>query len=931
MATKIRGITIEIGGDASGFEKSLREVNKSIKDTQSQLKDVNKLLKLDPNSTDLLRQKQTLLKDAIKETNDKLKLLKDEQKTMDQNGVDKNSEQYMALQREIINTEKNLKDLETQAVKSSSAIAAITKVGEGMKTVGDGMQRAGKALAPVSAAASAGIGFAVKEAADFDAQMSKVQAISGASTEQMEALRAKAREMGAATKFSAEEAGEGLEYMAMAGWKTDQMLEGIQPILNLAAASGEELGTTSDIVTDALTAFGLQAEDAGHFADILAAASSNANTNVSMMGESFKYAAPVAGALGYSAEDVAVALGLMANAGIKSSQAGTSLRNIFQRMAKPTKESEMAMKRLGLSMADDEGNMYSFMEIMEQIRDSMGNIKMPMEEYEKQLDYLDGALEAGSITQKQYTAAVDELNMQTFGAEGAEKARAAAMLGGARAMSALLAISNASEADFEKLSSAVSNSSQQFAQLADGSIVPMNEALASGQEIIATYNGEAEKMSAIMLNNLPGALTILKSGISELAISIGESLMPYIMVIVAKMQELVNWFNGLDSAQKTLIAGIGVVVAALAPLLVVLGVVISSVGTVLTSVGSVAAFIKVTLIPAITAISAPVLAVIAVITGIIAVLVLLYNTNEDFRNKVNAIWETIKQIITRAVELIQAAIQKFTQVAKAVWSRWGDSILAYAKSIWNFIYTEISVAITLIQDVLNIVLAAINGDWTAVWSGIKKFAEDLWNGIKAIVEAAVNVVKTKIESALTIIKDLWTMAWTAIKDKLSEIWNTIKSTVETMVNGIKEKIGSIKDTIMEKVGAAVDWLKNLPGEALDWGRDMIENFVDGIKGAAGDAVDAVKGVGRKIKNFIGFSEPDEGPLSDFHTYAPDMMQLFAKGIRDNLGLVTNAMNDVAGTVAGGVNRAAMVNVTSNTFLNGRLIASEINHELGAML
>ena len=195
--------------------------------------------------------------------------------------------------------------------------------------------------------------------------MSKVAAISGATGDDLKALTDKAKEMGATTKFSASESADALQYMAMAGWKTDDMLSGLEGIMNLAAASGEDLATTSDIVTDALTAFGLTAEDSTHFADILAQASANANTNVGMMGETFKYVAPVAGALGYSAEDTALAIGLMANSGIKASQAGTSLRSIMSRMAKPTKEVQNAMNKLGVSLTDSSGNMKTLNELME--------------------------------------------------------------------------------------------------------------------------------------------------------------------------------------------------------------------------------------------------------------------------------------------------------------------------------------------------------------------------------------------------------------------------------------------------------------------------------------------------------------------------------------------------------------------------------------
>ena len=323
MASRIKGITVEIGGDTTGLDKALKSVNTTIKNTQSSLKDVNKLLKLDPSNTELLSQKQKLLKDAIGATKEKLDSLKaaQEQAKAQLESGDLGQDKYDALQREIIETEEELKRLQEQAATTSTSLAKIDEVGQKMESAGNSIAGAGKSMMPLTLAIG-GVGTAaVKTAADFDAGMSQVAAISGATGDDLEALRDKAREMGSKTKFSASEAASAMEYMAMAGWKTGDMLGGIEGIMNLAAASGEDLATTSDIVTDALTAFGLSAEDSGHFADILAAASSNANTNVSMMGETFKYCAPIAGALGFSAEDTAEAIGLMANAGIKSTQA----------------------------------------------------------------------------------------------------------------------------------------------------------------------------------------------------------------------------------------------------------------------------------------------------------------------------------------------------------------------------------------------------------------------------------------------------------------------------------------------------------------------------------------------------------------------------------------------------------------------------------
>lgn len=268
-------------------------------------------------------------------------------------------------------------------------------------------------------AGAAGIGMGiydtVKTYMDFEAQMKKVQAISGASGADFEALTAKAKEMGAATQFSATESAQALEYMAMAGWKTDDMLGGISGIMDLAAASGEGLGRVSDIVTDALTAFGLQASDSAHFADVLAQASSNSNTNVSMMGMTFKYVAPIAGALKYSIEDVGTAVGLMANAGIKGEQAGTSLRAMMTRLVDPPKEAGSAMDRLGITVKNADGTMKPFRQTMKDLRSTFA------------------------------------------GLTDAEKAEAASAIAGQEAMSGFLAIVNASEADFDKLTASIDN------------------------------------------------------------------------------------------------------------------------------------------------------------------------------------------------------------------------------------------------------------------------------------------------------------------------------------------------------------------------------------------------------------------------------------------------------------------------------------------
>ena len=424
---RIKGSTVEIGGDTTKLQTALKGVNTEIKNTQSQLRDVEKLLKLDPGNTELIAQKHRLLAQAVSETREKLETLKTAQRQADEalrNGTI-SQDQYDALQREIVETEQRLRSLEEQANQSATALQKIGATGEKLQTVGNKISSVGQKLLPVTGVVT-GLGTAaVKTAADFDSAMSKVAAVSGATGSDFDKLRDKAREMGAKTKFSATEAADAMNYMAMAGWKTEDMLSGIEGVMYLAAASGEDLATTSDIVTDALTAFGLTAADSGHFADVLAATSSNANTNVFMMGETFKYCAPVAGALGFSVEDTAEAIGLMGNAGIKASQAGTSMRSIMTNLTGDVKLSGAAIGDVTIATTNADGSMRSLSAILADCRVVFG------------------------------------------GMTEAEKANNAEALVGKNAMSGFLALMNAAPEDIAKVSGAVNNCRDAAKNMAD--------------------------------------------------------------------------------------------------------------------------------------------------------------------------------------------------------------------------------------------------------------------------------------------------------------------------------------------------------------------------------------------------------------------------------------------------------------------------------
>ena len=898
-ANRIKGITVEIGGDTTKLQTALKGVNTEIRNTQSQLKDVEKLLKLDPGNTELMAQKHRLLGDAVRETKEKLETLKtaaEQANTALANGEISQS-QYDALQREIIETENNLRDLERQAGQSAVALQKIAATGEKLKTVGSAIEGVGQKLMPVTAAVGGLGAAAVKVASDFDSAMSQVAAVSGATGKDLEALRDKAREMGSKTKFSASEAAEAMNYMAMAGWKTNDMLSGIEGIMNLAAASGEDLATTSDIVTDALTALGLSAEDSGHFADILAAASSNANTNVSMMGETFKYCAPVAGALGFSAEDTAEAIGLMANAGIKSSQAGTAMRSMMTNLTGEVKFVGDAFGELTIQTTNTDGSMRSLGDILADCRAAFAQMSE------------------------------------------SEKAANAEALVGKNAMSGFLAVMNAAPGDIEKLNSAINN-----------------------------CDGTAEKMAATMQDNLAGQLTILKSQLEELAISIGEILMPYIRQIVGWIQGLVDWLNSLDEGTKKIIVTVALVAAALGPVLIVIGKVVGAVGTIMTVVPQIAGaisgvigFVSGTVIPAISAVVAAIGWVPLAIAAVVAIFVVLYNKCEWFRDAVNAIWTQIKEFFVSAWEVICSfftetipnawnSLVSFFQGIPAWWSGLWQSVGDFFSNIWtnmmnNPVLTGIVDMIrslwenlsTTLQGIWNGIKTAASGTWELIknvvlgpvlllidlvtgnftklkedaaniWNNIKNAASNIWNGIKQVVGSLAQGLANHVSILFNGLKTTVANIWTAIKNTASSAWNGLKNLVssiafnlkqaavnafKSMVSGIGSALSSLGSVVQSGFQSAISFITSLPGKALQWGKDFINGIADGIRSVIGNVISAVSDVADKIRSFLHFSVPDEGPLTDYESWMPDFMSGLAKGIEKSRGMVKKAVSDVA--------------------------------------
>ena len=983
----IKGITVEIGGDTTKLQAALEGVNSKIKNTQAQLRDVEKLLKLDPGNTELLAQKHKLLADAVTETKQKLETLETAAKqandALAKGEISK--EQYDALQREIVETKEELERLETAANQSATAVQKIAAEGEKLKNIGDNISGVGEKFLPATAAV-VGLGTAaVKTAADFDTGMSKVAAISGATGDDLDALRAKAREMGAKTKFSASEAASAMEYMAMAGWKTEDMLGGIEGIMNLAAASGEDLATTSDIVTDALTAFGMSAQESGHFADILAAASSNANTNVSMMGETFKYAAPVAGALGYSAEDTALAIGMMANAGIKSSQAGTAIRSGLTRLVKPTKQVSEAMAKYGISITDSNGRMYTLREMMLQLREKLG------------------------------------------GLSEAEQGAAAAAIFGTNAMSGWLAVINGSDEDFDKLTGAIDNcdgTSEQMAETMQDNLAGQLTILKSQLEELAISFGEIlmpvirEIVSAIQafvdkLNKLSPATKEIITKIALVVAAIGPVLIVVGKIIsaVGTIMTLVPKIAGAIKAVKGVFAGLNAVMAA-NPIILIIAAIAALVAAFIYLWNNCEEFrefwinlwekvktVAVAVWEAIKTFFANAWNTIKTTAEIVwgAISSFFSGLWQGISTTAATVWNAITEGLSNAWEAIKTVAETvFTAIAGFFLGIW-QGISTTATNLWHGITEGLSNAWNTIKATAETVFNAIKGFFSGIWEGITTAATNAWNGIteglsdawdgikgmaetvwgaisgtvstitdgistavqdkwsniraayeehggglKGIASATMeavkgyftvgfdalnnitggklNGIKTAVSNAVSTIKTSVTTAWTNIKTgidttlanirtSVSTAWNNIKSTVSTLTqniatsvtsiwtniySGISGTITNIVTSIRNGFNTAVDFVKNLATSAWNWGSDLVNGIVNGIKSAMGSLTSAVSDIASKIRSFLHFSVPDEGPLADYESWMPDFIGGLASGIEKSRGLIRDAMSNVAG-------------------------------------
>ncbi|MBO5320338.1 MAG: phage tail tape measure protein [Ruminococcus sp.] len=988
MANRIKGITVEINGDTTKLSKSLEGVNKNIRSTQSQLKDVEKLLKLDPTNTELLSQKQKLLADAVSSTKEKLETLKtaaEQANTALANG-DISQEQYDALQREIIETEQELQSLEQQAKQSGTALTQMAQTGEKLKTVGTNISNAGQALLPLTGVVM-GLGTAaVKTGMDFDAAMSKVSSVSGATGDELQALRDKAREMGSKTKFSASEAAEAMNYMAMAGWKTTDMLSGIDGVMNLAAASGEDLATTSDIVTDALTAFGLTAADSGHFADVLAAASSNANTNVSMMGETFKYAAPVAGSLGFSVEDTAEAIGLMANAGIKSTQAGTSLRSVMTALAGEVKICGESLGEVEIQTTNADGSMRELSDILADCRTAFS------------------------------------------GLSESEQASAAQALVGKNAMSGFLALMNAAPADIEKLSGAISDCDGTSLKMAEtmqdnlaGQLTILQSALqelaisfsdilmptvrdivSKIQSLVDKFNSLDEKTKTIIAKvavfaaALGPALIVtgkLTSGIGtvlsilpKLAAAMGG--LP-VLAITAAIAGLVGaflafeksgksveeFFSGLQEKLSSFLSSVNSFISENLPGIIssfleiipefaafaseFITSLIGFITELLPQLISVAVALINTLlqglISALPALIDGALQIInALVTGITQNLPIIVNSAlQIIQSLLNTIVQNLPLIINAALQLITSLVNGITQnlplITNSATTMINTLVTAITTQLPQIIEAALQIVTTLVQSIMDnlpqIVQAALDL--------ITTLAQSLLDNLPIIIETVLNLILTIvgtiidnlpmiIDAAFQIITALVTGLIDSIPQILSAVWGIVKSIIseflsgdwldtgvkilQSLLDGILSMVSGILSSIGDLAGQMLDKLLELGSDMLDVGKNIVEGLWDGISGAAGWLMDQIanfcSSIWDEVCDFFEIASPSKLFKKELGF---NLVYGLAEGIDGKAETAVNAVNSMGNEVMKAAEKSLQADWNLSGFGNVPVSNSVVNN------
>lgn len=887
---KTANSTVTLLGD------NLKEVRNKLKDVSAYQKQQTAVERSKQRVTDLEKEHERLQAeyDATGGESEKLKkkleanteaLAKARDKAADE--TEKLQEMGQALQEAGIDTNnlaKNTEELQKQydkLQKSQEKVAAINeKIDKNNQAIAQTKSQLTGTIGAIAAVGTAIYAGPVKKAAEFQEQMSGVKAISGATTEEIAQLSNKAKEMGASTKFTATEAGQAMEYMAMAGWKTEDMLGGIEGIMNLAAASGEDLASVSDIVTDALTAFGLSASDAGHFSDVLAQASSNANTNVSMMGSTFQKVAPVAGALGYSVEDMSLGIGLMANASIKAEVAGTSLKTALANMAKPTDAQAAAMKKYGISLTNTDGSMKSFGDVVKNLRSSLG------------------------------------------GLSEAEQVAAATTIFGKESFAGMLAIVNASEADFNKLTDAVYN-----------------------------CDGAAKQMAETKLDNLNGSITLAKSAFDALQVELGELLLPTLTEGVKKFTEIVNAVTNFVRENPQATKTIAKVAVALAGLKV--GGLAAKLGFLEVQGGVFKiqrAFAKLqglgmnTYLSSLTGgflnfknigssiLGCKILPIVGVITTIITVIQLVKNHLQEIRafiektfgSEALAIFDKIVAVITSVGDTIKnifsdsnigEARNKIQEIFGDKGVQVFDTLVNILEKVKTAVSDVIAFVTTYVVPVAEQVLQVIINDVVpGIVSFIQAAAPTIMSIIQSIVDfvgAVIPIIANFIAGLMPIISELISFLQTYVLPIISELFSFITSTVlptiSSMIQAILPVVTNVLSVLLPAIQTALTTIWNIVAPIIQGILQVVQAVMPVILSVVQSVLGSVQGIIQNLMTVLqGIISFVTGVFTGNWSQAWNGIKSIFSGAVGGLGEIIKAplraVVSAVNTVIGGLNK-----------------------------
>ena len=897
-AGRIKGITIEIGGDTTKLTKALSQVDSAINKTQQNLRDINKALKFDPGNTTLLKDKQVELAKQIEATEQRIKeekaALEQLNEKLDQpfdldhaEEFQKNAKAAEDLKLQIDLDTAALKDLENQARQSSSVLGTqmqlagqkIQEVGQKIKSVGDGMKAFGEQLTTTVTLPIVAIGTkAVSSFAEVDKAMTLTNKTMGNTEEEAKLLDAAMKDAASNSTFGMSEAANAALNFARAGLDAEQAANAIAPAMNLAAGEAGNLDTVSKGLVGTINAFGDSFDQAEHYADVFAAACNNSALDVDTLSESMSVAAPIFNTAGKSVEDAALMLGVMANANIDANVAANSLKTGMARLAEPTKQAKKAMEEYGIAMSDIWNE--------------------------------DGSMKDMTVIQENLNKSFSKLSEQ-------EQMAAAGAIFGKNQMSAWLAVINTAPAEVQALNDSLSN--------VDGTTREMSDAMMSG------FGGSIEK---------------LKSSIDVLMTTLGSLLAEYLTPIIEKIQSLVDEFMNLDTETQKDIVQWGMVAAAIGPVIVIVGTLVSKVGSIITVVGQITSGLG-TLITsmagvsgatgglgaALTALTGPIGIVVAAVAAFAAGFAYLYATSEDFRNVINQLVGTLKDNFSKMLDEVKPKLQELGDRFNSLMTTLEpvfEGIFALVVACVNGIIATIGPVVDFISGIVEVIMGIIQaffalftGDWEGFWEGVETIIDGAVNAIEGILNIGVafwegvistfgvnlkstvtdmwEKVKTTIKNKVDVIKNNIEEKWTYIKEwlttTLTNIWDKFKEIFSNIVDSVSQKIADVKTSIKEGMENAIDYLASLPSRFYDWGRDMISSLIDGIKDMIGDLADAAADVADTIASYIHFSTPDVGPLAKADTFMPDMIDTMIKGIDQNIPRLQKAMDGMAGSMA----------------------------------